>query len=253
VDLDIRAVFLTTNDPIYLPAFFDRVLESMAHKTKAVFIVPPLYRKQTVWGAFWRYFRTFGWEGVIGLVPRVIRAKIDGQSIKAVCKNQRVHSDIIQDVNSPDFLRQLQSMEANLIISVSCPQIFKNPLINMPSLGCLNIHGAILPNYRGILPSFWMLANNEKQGGISIYMVNEKIDAGDLVSQKTFEILPEDTLNSLLRRSKAIAADQLLEVINGIENGNTTRTPLDLSQGSYYSWPAVADLKRFRENGRRLW
>ena len=123
----------------------------------------------------------------------------------------------------------------------------------MPSLGCLNIHGAILPNYRGILPSFWMLANEEKQGGVSIYMVNEKIDAGDLVSQKTFDIFPEDTLHSFLRRSKAIAADQLLEVINSIEAGNTTRKSLDLSQGSYYSWPAVADVERFRKNGRRLW
>jgi len=160
---------------------------------------------------------------------------------------------MIRDVNSADFLQQLQALEVNLIISVSCPQIFKNPLIALPTLGCLNIHGAILPNYRGVLPSFWMLANDETQAGVSIYMVNEKIDAGDMISQKTFDILPNDTLDSILHRSKAIAADQLLEVINNIEMGSIARTRLNLSEGSYYSWPAVADVKRFRENGRRLW
>ncbi len=249
----LKIVFLTTNDPIYLPDFFERVLDKYAARTRAVFIAPPLYGKQTVRDASWRYFRTFGWEGIWGLAPRVMRAKIRRQSIAEVCKSKGVQHAIVQNVNAPEFLNQLRDLGTNIIVSVSCPQIFKKTLIDLPSLGCLNIHGAILPHYRGIMPSFWMLANGEKQGGVSIYYVNERIDAGDLCGQRVFEILPDDTLDSFLRRSKAIAADLLREVLQKIEKGTATRIPINLSEGSYYSWPDATAVERFRAIGRRLW
>jgi hypothetical protein len=58
-----------------------------------------------------------------------------------------------------------------VIVSVSCPQIFKKELIELPARGCLNVHGASLPQYRGVMPSFWMLANGERQAGVSVYFV----------------------------------------------------------------------------------
>jgi methionyl-tRNA formyltransferase len=118
---------------------------------------------------------------------------------------------------------------------------------------CLNVHGALLPQYRGILPSFWMLANSERCAGVSVYFVNEQIDAGDLCAQRSYEIEPRDTLDSLLRKSKAIAADLLIEVLASIEAGTIARKPLKSGAGSYYSWPDPIAVQRFRESGRRLW
>jgi methionyl-tRNA formyltransferase len=126
-------------------------------------------------------------------------------------------------------------------------------LIELPQLGCLNIHGAILPHYRGVLPSFWMLANQEKNAGVSIYYVNEKIDAGELCGQRIFEILSSESLDSFITRSKAIAAELLLEVLGKIEEGTITRSPLNLAEGSYYSWPNQEAVKRFRANGHHVW
>jgi methionyl-tRNA formyltransferase len=133
------------------------------------------------------------------------------------------------------------------------PAIFGKALIELPPLGILNIHGAILPQYRGVMPSFWMLANDEKKAGVSIYFVNERIDAGDLCGQRVFDIHTGDTLDAFLRRSKRIAADLLLEVLSHLEEGSLDRKPLDLSRGSYYSWPDRAAVERFRASGRRLW
>jgi methionyl-tRNA formyltransferase len=164
-----------------------------------------------------------------------------------------VAASVAEDMNADAFLDELRALEPDVLVSVSCPQIFKKPLIDLPRLGILNIHGAILPQYRGVMPSFWMLANDEKQAGVSIYFVNEQIDAGDLVGQRVFDILPDDSLESFLRRSKKIAAELLLEVLKELEDGSPARTPLDLSQGSYYSWPDKSAVERFRAAGRRVW
>jgi methionyl-tRNA formyltransferase len=250
---DVKLVFLTTADPIYLPAFFAHVLDRRASETQAVYVVPPLYKGQTPFRAAWRYFRTFGLGSVIGLVVRTLQSKLRRSSIARVCEARAVRCDEVRDVNAPGFLDQLRELEPDIIVSVSCPQIFKSELIELPPKGLLNIHGAILPQYRGVMPSFWMLANGEKEAGVSIYFVDERIDAGDLCAQRTFPIAPDDTLDSFLRRSKAIAADLLLEVLPAVDNGSVEKRPLDLSKGSYYSWPDREAVHRFQAAGRRMW
>jgi methionyl-tRNA formyltransferase len=249
----MRIVFLTTNDPIYLPLFFERVLNQCGRHTLAVYATPPLYKGQTTLQAARKVFRTFGIDGMAGLISRTLLAKMRGQSIATVCKERSIAYMVIEDVNAPDFIEKLQREGVDLIVSVSCPQIFKKPLIDLPALGCLNIHGAILPHYRGVMPSFWMLANGEKRAGVSIFRVNEKIDAGELCGQRIFEVLPDESLHEFIRRSKVVAADLLLEVLQQFQEGTVSITPLNLTEGSYYSWPNADAVRRFRAAGRRLW
>jgi methionyl-tRNA formyltransferase len=249
----LRIVYLTTDDPLYLPTFFDRVLREHHARTPAVYISPPLFKKQTTWQATERYIRTFGYGAGAHLTARVLGAKIAGRSIGAVCRKYGVRSSVVRDVNAPEFLDQLRGLNPDVLVSVSCPLIFKKPLIELPPRGILNLHGAILPHYRGIMPAFRQLANGEPRAGVSIYFVNEDIDAGDLCGQRIFDIPPDDTLDSFLVRSKAIAADLLLEVLGRMEDGTITSTPLNLAEGSYYKWPDAVAVRQFRERGRKLW
>jgi methionyl-tRNA formyltransferase len=249
----VRVVFLTTDDPLYLPGFFERVLPAIGTQASAVCIVPPLYKGQSTLQAGWRYARTFGFADALRLARQVTSAKLRRRSIASVCERYGVEYREAGDVNAPEFLAELREAEPDLLVSVSCPQIFREPLIELAPRGCLNIHGALLPQYRGVMPSFWMLANGEARAGVSIYFVNEAIDAGELCAQRAFDIGPDDTLDTFLRRSKAIAADLLVGVLPQIEEGTAMRTPLDLDAGSYYSWPDRQAVTRFRERGRRLW
>jgi methionyl-tRNA formyltransferase len=249
----MKAVYLTTDDPIYLPAFYDRVLSGAPGHAQAVFVVPPLYRKQSAWAAALRYARTFGLLDAARLTMQVIGARLRGQSIAASCARHGVPCEEIADVNAPEFLARLRALAPDVLVSVSCPQIFRRPLIDLAPRGVLNIHGAILPQYRGVLPSFWMLANGERQAGVSIYFVDEKIDAGDRCGLTIFDITPDDTLDSFLRRSKRIAAELLLEVLSKVEAGTAPREPLNLAEGSYFSWPDPPAVERFRAAGRRVW
>ena len=245
--------FLTTADPLYLPSFFETVLSEYGDRTAGVFVVPPLYAGQTMAGALLRYLKTFGPLATMQLGVRVIAARMRRRSIAAVCKHHEVRCESTPDVNDPAFLDRLQRVPTDLIVSVSCPQIFRKPLLDLPPLGCLNVHGSVLPDYRGVMPSFWLLVNDEERAGVSIFFMNEQVDAGDLCGQRMFEIRRGETLDQLLRRSKAIAADLMLDVLRNIENGAISRTPLDLSGGSYYSWPDGEAVRHFRSAGRKLW
>ena len=103
------------------------------------------------------------------------------------------------------------------------------------------------------MPSFWMLANGESEAGVLIYFVNEQIDAGDLCGQRVVPIGTKESLDAFLPRSKKIAADPLLETFDQMKSGELSRTSLDLSNGSYYSWPSRRAVAAFRSQGRSLW
>ena len=249
----VKLTFLTTDDPIYLPSFYDRVLARRAPDVVAVYVVPPLYRKQTPADAALRYARTFGIGAAGKLAARVASARLRRRSIASCCARWGVRCEEISDVNAPEFMDRLRAEAADILVSVSTPQIYRRALMEIPRLGILNIHGAILPQYRGVMPSFWMMANGERQAGVSIYFVDEGIDSGERVGLRTFEIGPDETLDHFIARSKGIAAELLLEVLDGVERGTLERQPLDLEAGSYFSWPDAASVRRFRAAGRRLW
>jgi len=253
MEASLKIAFLTADDPIYLPAFYDRLLSRWAARTEAVYVVPPLYKRQTPLDAAIRYAKTFGYGATAHLAMRVVWSKLRGQSVAAICRKWKVRCEDIADVNAPDFLERLRRENADVLISVSTPQIYKRPLIELSRFGILSIHGAILPQYRGVMPSFWMMANGEKQAGVSIYFIDEKIDSGERVGLRVFPIDPHETLDQFVRKSKAIAADLLLEVLNGLEQETLNRQPLDLATGSYFSWPDRDAVMRFRSAGRRLW
>lgn len=249
----MRIVFLTTGDPLYLPAFFERVLARRATDTLAVYVAPPLYKGQSTAAAAGRYARTFGPRATVELARRTLGARVRGRSIEAVSVRHGVRCEAVADVNAPAFLARLRAEAPDVAVSVSCPQLFGPELVAVPPHGILNLHGAILPHYRGVMPSFWMLANGEREAGVSVSFVDEEIDAGDLAGQRVFPIEPGESLDQFLRRSKAVAADLVLEVLDAVEHGTVRRVPLDVAQGSYFSWPSRADVARFRARGRRLW
>lgn len=234
--------------------FFELVLPVLARRHLVrVFSVPPLYKNQSSVQAARRYLASFGAAATLQLTTRLLRAKIARQSIKSVCRREGVAYQVISNVNTPEFLNRLRQEGAELLVSVSCPQIFQRALIELPPRGILNIHGSILPKYRGVMPSFWMLANGETQAGISIFFVSEGVDAGELCGQEIFPIDVNETLDRFIWRSKRRAAGLLLRTIDALERGTIERRPLDLAAGSYYRWPDAAAVRRFRASGRRLW
>jgi methionyl-tRNA formyltransferase len=116
----------------------------------------------------------------------------------------------------------------------------------IPSIGSFNLHGSLLPAYRGRSPVNWVLVKGEKQTGVTLHHMVEEPDAGDIVGQKEVRIEFEDTAYTLYQKLCTKARELLKEVLPLIENGNAPRTAQNLREGSYYGG-------RKPEDGRIDW
>lgn len=257
----LRTFYITPEEPFHLPVFFDAVLRSQDTTVVGTAIVKALYKNHTWLSQSRRFINAFGistflveaimvaYFKVLDLVSAVLPL---GQfySVRSVARHH--HCDIYEpaDINAPSFLATLRGLAPDVIVSVSNPQIFKDDIRSIPSWGCINNHGALLPHYRGVLPSFWMLVNNEKKGGVTVHVLSKEIDEGSIIVQKEFDILPQDTLHSLIARSKRLGAEALLEALHDIATDSVTLRPNPASEGSYYSWPTREAVERFRRLGR---
>jgi methionyl-tRNA formyltransferase len=173
-------------------------------------------------------------------------------SVRAVAKKYGVPVTEAVDVNSEPFLKHLRDLKVELIVSISGTQFYKKPLRDQTPGGIINCHGALLPRYRGLMPSFWTLANGEKEGGVSVHFVDAKLDNGPIVVQKRYRIHPHDTLEDVMARSKDLAAEAILECVRLIETGNPPLMPNDEALATSHSMPTREDVKRFRAAGRRF-
>jgi methionyl-tRNA formyltransferase len=260
----MNIVILTVEERLYLPALFQRFLQERASDTRAIFRCPPGHRKQSTIQMIRKYRAAFGWLNSMRLARRELWARCCDRlgfsrtpgraySVASVANHFGVPCMSVRDVNSESFLQQLSQLRPDLIVSVSCPQIFKKPLIELPTKGCLNIHGALLPQYRGLAPSFWMMHNGEREAGVTVFFVNEAIDLGDVVEVERFPILPEETLEQFIIRSRQIHAAALLRALTKIERGDSEGRPLSAEGGSYHTFPTREAYREFRRRGRRLW
>src|SRR5262249_16753072 len=148
--------------------------------------------------------------------------------------------------------RAHQGLRPALTVSVAAAHMFKDPLAKTPTLGCINIHGALLPRYRGMLPSFWTLFNGEREGGVTVHYMNPGIDDGSIIAQRRFPIHDRDTVETLIGRSKALGAEVLTEVLARIKRGDVATAPNNAADGTYYSSPPRTDVQSLKARGRAV-
>lgn len=153
------------------------------------------------------------------------------------------------DVNNTDTVSQIRAWEPDVILSIYLNQRIKAELINLPNIGTLNIHPALLPRHRGLFPYFWVITAGETETGVTIHWVDEKFDTGELLLQKSLAVDPKDTITSLSYKSAVLGADMLVEAVQLLSSDNPPRMPQDAREASYHSWPKPADQRQFRQKG----
>lgn len=159
----------------------------------------------------------------------------------------------IDDVNDPHFLDRLRRLVPDLVLCVFALQRFGPNLLGIPSIGCINLHLAHLPEYRGLYPSFWSLYNGERESGVSIHFMNHEWDAGPIITERRFPISPGDTVHSLDRRKLAIMPGLLADALDALIEGRVIARENDPAQGVYYSVPPRQALIAFREKRGGSW
>jgi methionyl-tRNA formyltransferase len=150
------------------------------------------------------------------------------------------------DVNTPPWIEKVSSLAPDVLFSFYFRHMLSQDILNIPAAGAYNLHGSLLPAYRGRAPVNWAIINGEKKTGVTLHHMIGKPDAGDIVGQKAVEIEFADTARTLYDKLCAAAGEMLAEILPLIREGRPPRIPQDVTKGSYHGG-------RRPEDGRIDW
>ncbi len=127
--------------------------------------------------------------------------------------------------NNVEFIEQIRKLNPDIICVVAYGKILPVEVLNIPRLGCINLHGSILPKYRGAAPIQWSVLNGDTETGLTTIYMNEGMDAGDIILTKKVEIREDETTGELWDKLSKIGARLLVETVKQIEEGTAPRIP----------------------------
>ena len=151
-------------------------------------------------------------------------------------------------VNSQEVFECVRGWQPTLRVSVSCPQRIRTKILGLPPLGFLNIHSSLLPKYAGLAPYFWVLAENQRETGITVHYMTEQFDEGNILVQRRASIPQGISAFWLFRELALLGRDALIEAIHLALQGEKG-IPQELSKRSYRSHPSWGAYRLLRRNG----
>lgn len=167
---------------------------------------------------------------IIGVVTNIDKPKGRGMKMVAspvkeyaIEKNLQVYQPV-KVRNNPEFLEAVKKLNPDLICVVAYGKILPQELLDIPKYGCVNVHGSLLPKYRGAAPIQWAVLNGDKKTGVTTMFMNAGMDTGDMILKEEVEIGEDETTGELWDRLKTIGANLLIKTVKEIENGTATRT-----------------------------
>ena len=260
----MKLIFITQDDPFYVRCFFEEFLGNypFPEEIDAVVIQSPMGKKSRgrlirqmydFYGMkdFWKMGLRYAWTKNLNFLGGLF-SQTEWMDISALCRVHHINVLYINDLHHPEFLNEIRERGIDLIISVAAPTIFRQELIDLPPLGCINIHHAPLPRYKGMMPNFWQLYHGEKTVGITIHKINPRIDEGEIILQKEVAVIPGESLDGLIKRTKRLGAHCVAEAIEMIRSGGLQTIENRVDQASYFSFPTKHDVRKFRQMGYRL-
>jgi methionyl-tRNA formyltransferase len=150
------------------------------------------------------------------------------------------------DPNHADLVRQIAQLQPEFLFSFYYRMMLEQPLLEAPARGALNMHGSLLPRYRGRVPVNWAVIKGEHETGATLHYMVAKPDAGDIVAQQAVPILPNDTASDVFSKVTVAAEMSLDRVLPALLAGTAPRIAQDLTRGSYFGG-------RKPEDGRIDW
>jgi len=139
-----------------------------------------------------------------------------------------------EDINHPLWVERIRGLTPDVLFSFYYRKLVCGEILDIPPAGSMNLHGSLLPKYRGRAPVNWVLLNGEQETGVTLHHMTAKPDAGDIVAQSAVGITDDDTAPTLFARLVVAARELLDETLPAIRDGKATRTPQDHTAATYF-------------------
>lgn len=192
-----------------------------------------------------------GSDEVVAVVTQPDREKGRGRKkspspVKEIALKHGVAVHQPEKVKEISFLDAMKTLMPDLFVVVAFGQILPKPLLDIPRFGAVNVHGSLLPGYRGAAPIAWAILRGEKKTGITTMMMDEGMDTGNILMQAELQIEKEDNGDTLQEKLSSLGAQLLTKTIEGMKAGSLSPKPQDHSKATY-----APPLKK--EDGRIDW
>jgi len=257
----MRIIIVTQDEPFYLGKHIDYLFCSLPAWVNICGVVilgaSPFGKAESFWKRAKKTLDVFGLVFFLRYSSKYIKAKfIDRRFlIKNIIRKYGLDEIKLptEDINAKKCLELFANFKPDLIISIMANQIFRKDILSLPKYGCINLHMALLPKYRGLMPTFWALKNNEKETGVSVFFMDEGVDTGEILIQKRIPIETNDSLEVLINKTKKAGMDAILEAINLIKSCQYNTIKNLTEKGSYYTFPTKNDVREFLCVGKKFW
>ena len=154
--------------------------------------------------------------------PKGRKGELTPSPVKVIAKREGIKVYQPLKVRDEEFVKTLRAYNPDVMVVVAFGQIIPLSILKMPKYGCVNIHGSLLPKYRGAAPIQWAVLDGEKETGITTILMDEGIDTGDILLKKTIKIDTDETSGSLFDKLMALGAETILETLDELEKGSLT-------------------------------
>lgn len=256
----MRAVLFTGEEPLYLPRYLGPVLDRHADAFEAVVIAPP---RRSLADQLRRQYRMFGPVAFCRMGGRFCRGRLLDRLDAAGGLGRRVtgryHSvrrlaaanDLpvwrAEDVNDPAFVDRIEGLDPDLFLSVVAGQRLGERLLSIPR-DAVNLHGSLLPKYRGRAVAFWPLYYGDDRTGVTAHLMTTEWDAGPIIEQRSFAIGDDATMHGVYHRLADVGGDLACDLLDRYPTEFDTR-PNRTTAEDYHTLPTPAERRTFRERG----
>lgn len=168
------------------------------------------------------------------------------ESVSVLCEEHGIPRITPDNPNTPEVIAQIAALQPDFIFSFYYRNMLSNDILTLAKCGAYNLHGSLLPKYRGRVPVNWAVLHGETETGATLHEMTVKPDAGAIIGQTAVPILPDDTAFEVFGKLTVAAEQTLWNALPALIAGNAPRIPNDLSKGSYFGG-------RKPEDGRIDW
>lgn len=252
----MRIVLITQNERVFLPRSIRHLLsrlDSPFEVVAAVVLAPsPFGKKKSNFDKILTTLNIFGIKFFVLYAMSFLKNIIAGQSVLQILNQRKIKIlRLKKSINAECSVSLFKSLNPDLLISISGNEIFKAEVLSIPKSGTLNLHTALLPKYRGLMPTFWALKNQEVETGVSVFFMDEGIDTGPIIVQKKVRT---DGLSQsqLIEITKALGMEAIVEAVLLINDKLVVPIENNDTDSSYFSFPTREDVKGFLSSGARF-
>lgn len=264
----VDVTLFTAEEPLYLPRYLEPVFDAHSDVIGEVVIAAPsagatvqVRRQLQMFGPtnFLRIGSRFARGKLLAALPTDLVRRVTGRyhAVTALAHAYDVPSHRVDTVSKPSFVERVAERGPDVILSIVCGQKLPRTLLDVPAVA-VNLHGSLLPKYRGRATAFWPLYHGEEAAGVTAHLMTDEFDAGPIIEQRRFLIEADDTMHDLYLKLADAGGHLAVELLDGLRRAGTPLSdPFETranptASADYHTLPTPAQRREFLRRGKRF-